>query len=494
MELASTRILYIEDNAADRMAFEREAREAGFPFHTDFASSLRESEEMLQSHTYQAVVSDFFLGDGNAMDLFTFLQDAPLIIITGEGSEEMAVKALKAGAYDYLIKDLHYNYLKIMPITVTKTIERKKQRDELYQYRTELERLVEVRTNELFALVEKVRESETNFRNIFNGTSDGMFISDKELNILEVNETFLKMFGINKDFVASNSLLTYILPAYRTAIESRRSVLAKGASVGNFEIEVQPPGSDKVIPVEISSVPIVFNRNHAVLTIVRDINERKFLARRLIETIIQTEETERSRIARDLHDEIGPLLSALKIYTTAFIENKIPEKRDHLADNIGSIIRDLIDSVKDISNDMSPHILDNFGITAAIQNISDLFSRDLAISVKSEIGKLRFPEIAESVIFRVVKELVNNTIKHARAKEVLIRLDYDGKMLHCDYRDDGIGFDLETFQNSSAKGMGLGNIKTRIQSLGGMYDIQTHPGKGFQISVYLKTTPLGNLR
>lgn len=476
------------------MAFEREAREAVFPFRTDFASSLRESEEMLKATSYQAVVSDFFLGDGNAMDLFSFLHEAPLIIITGEGSEEMAVKALKAGAYDYLIKDLHYNYLKIMPITVTKTIERKKQRDELNQYRTELERLVEVRTNELFALVEKVRESETNFRNIFNGTSDGMFISDKELNILEVNDTFLNMFGINKNFIASNSLLAYIMPAYRSAIESRRAILAKGISVGNFEIEVQLPDSDKVISVEISSVPIVFNREHAVLTIVRDINERKFLARRLIETIIQTEETERSRIARDLHDEIGPLLSALKIYTTAFIENKIPEKREHLAENIGRIIRDLIDSVKDISNDMSPHILVNFGITAAIQNISDLFSRNLPITVISEIGSLRFPEIAESVIFRVVKELVNNTIKHARAKQVLICLDYDGKMLRCDYRDDGIGFDLEEYQNSPTKGMGLGNIKTRIQSLGGMHEIKTHPGQGFQLTVYLKTTSLGKLR
>jgi signal transduction histidine kinase len=292
--------------------------------------------------------------------------------------------------------------------------------------------------------------------------------------------------------VATQPLLDYVLPAFRKAIDDRRKILGKGMAVGNLEIEVQSPFTDKMISVEISSVPIVFNRNHAVLTIVRDIKERKFLARRLIETIIQTEETERSRIARDLHDEIGPLLSALKIYTTAFIENKLPKQRDSLAGNIGSIIRDMIESVKNISNDMSPHILVNFGLTAAMQNISDLFSSNLAINLDSDIDDLRFPEIVESVVFRVVKELVNNTIKHAGAEKVDIGLHYDGKILCCEYKDYGIGFDIDEYMNTPARGMGISNIKTRINSLGGQMEMQTSPGQGFFLTVNFKTHTLGN--
>jgi signal transduction histidine kinase len=243
-----------------------------------------------------------------------------------------------------------------------------------------------------------------------------------------------------------------------------------------------------MMPVEVSTVPIIFNRYPAVLTIVRDITERKFLARRLIETIIQTEEIERTRIAKDLHDEIGPLLSALKIYMTSFVENDNIEKKNIIAGHIGVIIRDMIDSIKDISNDMSPHILVNFGLMAAIQNILDLFSQNISIHFQSNIDQKRFPEIVESVIYRVIKELINNTIKHASADDIHITINYSGHMLECHYHDNGIGFDQTVLNHEQSKGMGLSNIKSRIQSLGGHFDIVTSPGNGFEISLYLKTS------
>jgi len=487
MDNNSTKILYIEDSLADRMYFLHESTDSSFPFKSDIAASFSEAVSFLNKNTYNAVVSDFYLGDGQALDLLPHVGDSPLIIITGEGSEETAVKALKAGAYDYLIKDMNYNYLKILPITVVKTIEQKKQRDELYRYRTELEKLVEERTNELIALFDSVRENETNFRNIFNGTSDGMFISDTKYKILEVNDTFLKQFGIDKNFVLKEDLIEYVMPSFRNFIGERRKLLGEGIAVGNFEIEILSPFSDRIIPIEISSVPIVFNRQQAILTIVRDITERKFLARRLIETIIQTEEIERTRIAKDLHDEIGPLLSALKIYITSFVENESIERKNNIAGHISVIIRDMIESIKNISNDMSPHILVNFGLIAAIQNISDLFTRNIAIHLQSNIGKTRFPEIVESVIYRVIKELINNTIKHASANDIYINLNYSSLSLDCHYKDNGIGFDINNYFNAPASGMGLSNIKSRIQSLGGRLEMITSPGNGFELLLNLKT-------
>ena len=136
--------------------------------------------------------------------------------------------------------------------------------------------------------------------------------------------------------------------------------------------------------MEINNVPIIFDHKNAILTVMRDITERKTIARKLFETIIRTEEEERTRIAKNLHDEIGPVLSALKIYLTAFVENPYVEKKIELAGQIRVIIRDMIESVKNISNDMSPHILVNFGLIAAIRSISDLFSRNIAIHLHSE--------------------------------------------------------------------------------------------------------------
>ncbi len=487
MDNKEIRILYIEDNLADRLYFQHESNDSAFPFKSDVAASVKDAITFLKKNTYHAVVSDFYLGDGQAINLLPHLGDSPLIIITGEGSEEIAVKALKAGAYDYLIKDLNYNYLKILPITVFKTIEQKKQRDELYKYRTELEKIVEERTNELISLFESVRENETNFRNIFNGTSDGMFISDMNYKILEVNDTLLKQFGIDRNFVLKEDLIDYVMPTFKDVIGERRKLLGEGIAVGHFEIEVVSPFSNKIIPVEISSVPIVFNRKQAVLTIVRDITERKFLSRRLIEAIIQTEEVERTRIAKDLHDEIGPLMSALKIYITSFMENENIDRKNNIASHISIIIRDMIESIKNISNDMSPHILVNFGLMAAIQNISDLFTRNIAIHLQSNIGKTRFPEIVESVVYRVIKELINNTIKHSQAHDIYISLNYSTLSLDCRYKDNGIGFDLNKYFNAPARGMGLNNIKSRIQSLGGRMDMITSPGNGFELLLSLKT-------
>jgi PAS domain S-box-containing protein len=487
MDNTAINILYIEDNLADRMYFQHESNDLSFPFTSDLAASLKEAISLLQKNSYHAVVSDFYLGDGQALDLFPYLNDSPLIIITGEGSEEIAVKALKAGAYDYLIKDLNYNYLKMLPVTVSKTIEQKKQRDELNRYRTELEKLVEERTNELISLFETLRENETNFRNIFNGTSDGMFISDMHYKILEVNDTLLKQFGIDKNFVLKEDLIDFVMPTFKDVIGERRKLLGKGIAVGHFEIEIVLPVSSKIVPVEISSVPIIFNRQQAILTIVRDITERKFMSRRLIETIIQTEEVERTRIAKDLHDEIGPLMSALKIYVTSFIENENIDRKNNIAGHIGVIIRDMIESIKNISNDMSPHILVNFGLIAAIQNITDLFTRNIAIHLQSNIGKTRFPEIVESVVYRIIKELINNTIKHAQASDIDINLNYSAMSLDCHYKDNGIGFDLNNYFNTPASGMGLSNIKSRIQSLGGRLDMITSPGKGFELFLSLKT-------
>jgi PAS domain S-box-containing protein len=480
-------ILYVEDNLADRIALERALHHLNFPFKVDSAPSFREAVSLLSNRKYQAVVSDFYLGDAEALDLFPFIGDSPLIIITGEGSEENAVKALQAGAYDYLIKDINQNYLKILPITVTKTIEQKRQRDELGRYRNQLENLVEERTNELIGMFAKVRESETNFRNIFNGTSDGILISDKDYNLLEANDTLLKLFNITKELLVTHKVTDFILPSFRNALEQRREPSEKRLSVKNMEIEIKSPYSDQVIPAEVSSVPVVFNNQPAVLTIVRDITERRFLARRLIETIIQTEESERSRIARDLHDEIGPLISALKIYMTAFIEHDNIEKKNNLAVEMGVIIRDMIDSVKNISNDMSPHILVNFGLLAALQNIIELFSKTITIQLETNLNNTRFPGIVESVFYRVIKELINNTLKHGRASFAEIVLRYERPFLLCSYKDNGVGFDLAEYSDAQVKGMGLSNIKTRLQSLGGQLEIITSPGQGITVNISLKT-------
>jgi DNA-binding NtrC family response regulator len=103
--MKKTRILYIEDDLVDRMAFQRFAEEKSFPYEFVMAMSIADAGGLLKSEGFDLVIADYRLGDGTAFDILE-LNSVPVIIATGAGSEQIAVQAMKAGAYDYLIKDL----------------------------------------------------------------------------------------------------------------------------------------------------------------------------------------------------------------------------------------------------------------------------------------------------------------------------------------------------------------------------------------------------
>jgi len=451
--------------------------------------TLLQARIKLKETVFHAVLCDYFLKDGVCTELLSGLEGTPLIVLIEEGNEDIALLALKSGVSDYLIKDNRRNYRKLLPLTFSKSLEQKMQADELKKYRTQLENIVEERTIELIDMYSKLQESEINFRNIFNSTKDGIVIVDFNFDFIEANDAALKYFGVTKDFFAANAMINFIVPDYRSILIDRLELVKQGYPSDMMELEFVSPMNGLVMPFEISSVPIVFNQKNAILSVLRDTAERKNHARKLFETIILTEEEERSRIARDLHDEIGPLISALKIYTTSFLETANPEKKEKLAAQMSTIVKDVLDSIKTISNDMSPHVLVNFGLLAAIQGFVDLFSKNITISLNSNLGNLRFPTTVESLIYRIVKELINNTVKHAMAQNIEITLEYESSALMCHYRDDGIGFNWKQLIEFPRKGMGLNNIITRIRSLGGDFEVHSEPNKGFEINFVLQTSP-----
>ncbi len=154
------RLLIVEDDTVDQIAFERFAQAEKLPYDYRFASSVKEASEILDREKFDAVLLDFKLGDGTAFDLFEKVKGTPFIIVTGTGHEEIAVKAMKAGAYDYLTKDMEGHYLKALPMTVKNALKRKQAEDELLNYRTHLEELVKARTAELQLEIAERKKAE----------------------------------------------------------------------------------------------------------------------------------------------------------------------------------------------------------------------------------------------------------------------------------------------------------------------------------------------
>ena len=127
------KILLIEDHKSDQEAFKTLIGSEHQPHDFKIAGSVSEAREKLNVDEFDIVITDYLLGDGNVFDVFDLLKNnVPVIVVTGEGDEAVAVKAMKAGACDYLIKDRELNYLKVLPVTIENAIKRKKAEERLW--------------------------------------------------------------------------------------------------------------------------------------------------------------------------------------------------------------------------------------------------------------------------------------------------------------------------------------------------------------------------
>jgi len=196
------RLLLVEDDKVDQMAFERFARSENLPYDYTIAGSLAEAKEILKSISFDVIIVDYMLGDGTSFELFDLFKDIPVIVTTGTGNEEVAVEAMKLGACDYLIKDPEDNYLKTLPSTVELALKRKQTEKELQNYHDRLESMVKERTAQLEAEIVERKQAEdalklerNNLRNIFEAIEDGIYIVNQQHDIQYVNPVLVKDFG-----------------------------------------------------------------------------------------------------------------------------------------------------------------------------------------------------------------------------------------------------------------------------------------------------------
>lgn len=215
-------------------------------------------------------------------------------------------------------------------------------------------------------------------------------------------------------------------------------------------------------------------------------DSRRLTEKMFLNTIIQTEEKERKRFAKDLHDGLGPLLSTVKMSVSSLAQMKHDAISREIVENTELVINEAIKSLKEISDNLSPHILNNFGLIRALNNFSNKINvaRTIKINLESDLKDERFDNNVEVVLYRVICELINNTIKHAKAKKIDLSLTKEGETLSIIYKDDGKGFDVnKIIDQPSGTGMGFSNIYSRINSLKGEIKIESDHKKGTFVTI-----------
>jgi signal transduction histidine kinase len=212
------------------------------------------------------------------------------------------------------------------------------------------------------------------------------------------------------------------------------------------------------------------------------LKRKDLLKQQLIEAVVEAEANERKRIARDLHDGLGPVISALNHYFQAYIDCAEADK-ESIQVKMQQVISGAIDEISRISHNISPHILEKHGMNMALNNfIAPIVSGSIIkIEYTSEYLN-RFELKKELTIYRCITELIHNTLKHARASLIFLHITCREKTLFVFYSDNGKGFEGNPGANH---GMGLMNIRNRIEMFGGKLFIESSLNNGIKVNIEL---------
>jgi len=324
-----------------------------------------------------------------------------------------------------------------------------------------------------------VSESERNFRNIFDRSKDVIIIIGPDTRVLAANRAFSAITGYSLEdtpLYVSDILLS----DQQNAVKERLSILSEEDNLQPFEYKVKLKDGQLRI-TESNSSTIDYYGQTAFLIILRDVTQLREAEHKVMDAIIQTEENERSRIAQDLHDGLGPVLSTIKIYFQVYQDTRDKDKRELLTEKLTSTIEEAIKGISEISHNISPHVLKNYGFYAALTQFIHRIA--LTNTIKINLDCDQETDLNQNVgitLYRAITELINNSIKHSGCTVITIKICHIDGIFEVDYSDDGKGFNVATLNDKSASGSGVQNMLNRIKALQGKIGLYSAEGKGMQ--------------
>lgn len=215
-------------------------------------------------------------------------------------------------------------------------------------------------------------------------------------------------------------------------------------------------------------------------------HQRKLTNKRILTAVLRTEEKFRSRYSRELHDGMGPLLSSAKMSMSVLAKRAEDEENRELIASTSAVIDEAIRSLREISNNLSPQVLNDFGLVRGITNFINKNPqlRTIEMRFDTNLRKERFDHDIEVILYRVICELINNSLKHSGCTKIELDLQLVYDRIYLTYRDNGRGFDTQAVADY---GMGMSNLTSRIHSLGGTIEITSQPNKGMAASIVVST-------
>jgi len=202
-------------------------------------------------------------------------------------------------------------------------------------------------------------------------------------------------------------------------------------------------------------------------------------------SVIEGQETERERIAKDLHDSLGGLLSTIKLHFDHVSSKNSELQHQKEYNQAYQLLDTAVDEVRTISRDLQPGSLQNLGLVPAIKDLINRFEAENYPDIDFQYYEMpdKIDKMISLSVYRIVQELLTNSLKHAQATEILIQINTEEDELVIQYEDDGIGFDQS---NLKRKGMGLENIRSRVNYMHGSISIESENAMGMAVMIRIK--------
>jgi PAS domain S-box-containing protein len=353
----------------------------------------------------------------------------------------------------------------------------RKAQEELSSYSKDLEKLVSIRTKEI--------------TNILKYTPDVVYVKDKEGKYILVNSRFEELFGVNNEEVRGRT--DYEIVSKEIADQFRKNdlkVLDEGKSLQAEEKVVHNGEMHTYLSVKfpVYDESGVVNGVCGISTDITAVKKAQDQLRLLSGRIMASQEKERTAIARELHDELGQVLTVLRM-DAVWMQERLKESGPGIAERamtMCSLIDKTIKDVRSIAIRLRPGVLDDLGLVDALEWLTSDFENRSGITCVFEHTKV--PELNETVAtaaYRICQEAMTNVARYAEASRVSVVLRTGKNVLSLSVRDDGRGFDINGLAES--EGIGIAGMRERAALAGGNLEVMSEPGKGCHV---LFTVPL----
>jgi PAS domain S-box-containing protein len=325
---------------------------------------------------------------------------------------------------------------------------------------------------------ESLSESEALYRTLVNQLPNPILIHVNG-SVVFANDLILGITGYDKNEIIGKNVADLLTdPADLKSTPVVRN-LSGDDFVAEEEFEIRTENKKFVIKnFLLRNSKLKYLGQDAVMTILIDITERKHLEKYVLGRVIETEEKDRKQFAADLHDDLGPTLSSIKLHLGLLEHAKTPEK---FAETLGICNRQLAEAISKmriVANNLMPRLIENFGLEAAINSFINTMQHEGVFSIHfdSNLQSRRFHMQTELHFYRIIFELINNTVKHAGASLATVKLNYAKGLLNLTYTDNGKGYNIDEI-NSKPGGMGVGNIIQRVNLIDAKIRFMNRKGK-----------------